>query len=99
MTRLKLKSGKVIGEIKKDITEKLLEEISNLDDEKATARMQQIYSEPIKPELIRDRLAQIRAGGVVVVLEARGSIAVGDSIGDNGLDFYGDGVLGIAEGN
>lgn len=43
-----------------------LDEIAQLSDEKATARMQQIYSEPIKPELIRDRIAQIRAGGVTV---------------------------------
>ena len=28
--------------------------------------MQQIYAEPIKPELIRDRIAQIRAAGVTV---------------------------------
>lgn len=41
-------------------------EIAKLSPEQATARMQQIYSEPIKPELIRDRLAQIRAAGVTV---------------------------------
>ena len=41
-------------------------EISKLTPEQATSRMQQIYSEPIKPELIRDRLAQIRAAGVTV---------------------------------
>jgi IMP dehydrogenase len=49
-----------------DNPEKLLEEISKLPAEKATARMQQIYSEPIKAELIRDRIAEIRAGGVTV---------------------------------
>jgi IMP dehydrogenase len=41
-------------------------EIAKLSPEQATARMQQLYSEPIKPELIRDRLAQIRAAGVTV---------------------------------
>src|SRR5271166_4573215 len=30
----------------------LFDEIAKLDNEKATLRMQQIYSEPIKPELI-----------------------------------------------
>jgi IMP dehydrogenase len=43
-----------------------LNEIAKLSPEAATARMQQIYSEPIKPELIRDRLAQIRDAGVTV---------------------------------
>jgi IMP dehydrogenase len=43
-----------------------LDEISKLAPEQATARMQQIYSAPIKPELIRDRIAQIRAAGVTV---------------------------------
>jgi IMP dehydrogenase len=44
----------------------LLKEISELPAATATARMQEIYSEPVKPELIRDRLAQIRAAGVTV---------------------------------
>ena len=43
-----------------------LNEIAKLSPEVATARMQQIYAEPIKPELIRDRLAQIREAGVTV---------------------------------
>ena len=43
-----------------------LNEIAKLAPEKATARMQQIYSEPIKAELIRDRIAQIRDAGVTV---------------------------------
>lgn len=43
-----------------------LNEISKLAPEAATARMQQIYAEPIKAELIRDRIAQIRDAGVTV---------------------------------
>src|SRR5438477_11536161 len=42
----------------------LFEEISALDSEKATARMQQIYSEPIKPELITQRIKEIKDAGV-----------------------------------
>ena len=45
--------------------EPLFEEISKLDTEKATARMQQIYSEPIKPELVGQRIREIKAAGVV----------------------------------
>ncbi|MGH9077757.1 MAG: GuaB3 family IMP dehydrogenase-related protein [Acidimicrobiales bacterium] len=45
--------------------EPLLEEIADLEADKATARMQQIYSEPIKPELIGRRIREIKAAGVV----------------------------------
>src|SRR5580698_9253952 len=34
----------------------LFDEISELDDDKATPRMQQMYSEPIKPELVTERI-------------------------------------------
>ena len=43
-----------------------LNEIAKLDPARAIARMQEIYSEPIKAELMRDRLAEIRAAGVTV---------------------------------
>src|ERR1700722_16490286 len=42
----------------------LLEEISHLDTDKATARMQQIYGEPLKPELITQRIREIKEAGV-----------------------------------
>ena len=32
--------------------------------EKATRRMQELYDEPIKPELIPERIREIKAGGV-----------------------------------
>ncbi|HMC43419.1 MAG TPA: GuaB3 family IMP dehydrogenase-related protein [Acidimicrobiales bacterium] len=43
----------------------LFEEIARLDPDKATARMQQIYSEPIKPELVSQRIREIKDAGVV----------------------------------
>ncbi len=49
-----------------DDPEPYLAEIAALDDALATRRMQELYAEPIKPELVRDRLAEIRAGGVTV---------------------------------
>ena len=44
----------------------LLEEIAALDPADSTVRMQEIYREPIKDELITARLKEIRAAGVVV---------------------------------
>jgi IMP dehydrogenase len=45
--------------------ETLFDEIAQLDTDKATARMQQMYSEPIKPELIGQRIREINDAGVV----------------------------------
>ena len=46
-------------------TDAILEEIANTPVEKATARMQQLYSEPIKAELILQRIKEIKDAGVV----------------------------------
>ncbi|MGH9149582.1 MAG: GuaB3 family IMP dehydrogenase-related protein [Acidimicrobiales bacterium] len=48
-----------------DDPEPLFEEIAGLDGDKATARMQQIYGEPIKPELVARRIQEIKAAGAV----------------------------------
>jgi IMP dehydrogenase len=40
-------------------------EIASLPDAEATKRMQEIYAEPIKPELIGRRVEEIKAAGVV----------------------------------
>src|SRR3954463_12972375 len=42
-----------------------LERIAHLDREEATREMQEIYSEPVKPELITQRIEEIKAQGVV----------------------------------
>ncbi|HLH47160.1 MAG TPA: GuaB3 family IMP dehydrogenase-related protein [Acidimicrobiales bacterium] len=44
--------------------EPLFEEIAQLDSDKATARMQQIYSEPMKAELVTQRIREIKEAGV-----------------------------------
>lgn len=46
--------------------EPLLAEIAGLAEDAVIPRMQEIYSEPVKPELITARLAEIRAAGVTV---------------------------------
>ncbi len=43
-----------------------LREIADAEPEAATARMQQVYAEPIKAELITERLRQLREAGVPV---------------------------------
>jgi IMP dehydrogenase len=46
--------------------EPLLAEIRSLPADKVTARMQEIYAAPIRPDLVTARLAEIRAAGVTV---------------------------------
>ena len=43
-----------------------LERIASLDREEATREMQEIYREPVKPELIAQRILEIKEHGVVV---------------------------------
>ena len=49
-----------------DDPEPLLAEIAELSGAEATRRMQEIYAEPIQPELISERLREIRESGVIV---------------------------------
>lgn len=41
------------------------EEIAELGDEKATRRMQEIYLEPVKPELVSSRVREMKEAGIV----------------------------------
>ncbi len=45
--------------------EAVFAEIASLPVDKATGRMQQLYSEPVKPELVTERIREIKASGVV----------------------------------
>jgi IMP dehydrogenase len=45
--------------------EPVFDEISSLTDDKATRRMQELYREPIKDELIVERIREINRGGAI----------------------------------
>jgi IMP dehydrogenase len=67
----------------------LFDEITELEDDKATARMQQMYLEPIKLELVAERIKQMKDAGVVTsasVTPARTSW-MSKTIIDSGLDI------------
>jgi IMP dehydrogenase len=70
---------------------KLLETLADLTDEgvAATRRLQEIYHEPIKPELIADRVKAIRDGGVTVAVRVspQHTLALAPVILDAGVDI------------
>jgi IMP dehydrogenase len=43
----------------------VFEEIGSLSDDKATRRMQELYAEPVKPELVGARIREIKKSGAV----------------------------------
>lgn len=74
-----------------DDPEPLLEELSLMGDERAALqRMRELYSAPIRPELIRDRLQQIRAAGVTVAgaLSPHRTAELTDTVLKAGVDLF-----------
>lgn len=70
--------------------EPLLAEIRNLPEGEATARLQTIYAKPIQPELVKERLAQIRAAGVTVAgaLSPARTQEMWRTVVDAGVDLF-----------
>ncbi|MDO8105658.1 GuaB3 family IMP dehydrogenase-related protein [Isoptericola sp. b441] len=68
----------------------LLDEIAALPPERATSRMQEIYSAPIIPELISARLAEVRAAGVTVAgaLSPQRTQQLWRAVVDAGVDLF-----------
>jgi IMP dehydrogenase len=68
----------------------LLAEIASLDATAATARLQQIYAEPIKPELITERLKQVREAGITVAgaLSPQRTQEYWETVVDAGCDLF-----------
>src|SRR6187200_1938187 len=74
-----------------DDPQPLLEEIIAIEDAvEATRRMQQIYAEPIKSELIGKRVAEIREAGVPTAgaLSPQNTQAYAQAVVDSGVDFF-----------
>jgi IMP dehydrogenase len=69
---------------------RVLGELAGLADEgPTTRRLQQVYAEPIKPELIVERVKQIRDGGVTVSVRVspQHTLALAPVILDAGVDI------------
>jgi IMP dehydrogenase len=73
-----------------DDPEPVLEEIRGLPAATATRRMQEIYSAPIKPELVSARLEEIRAAGVPVAgaLSPQRTQELYQTVVDAGVDLF-----------
>jgi IMP dehydrogenase len=73
-----------------DDPDTVLEEIAGLEPEKATLRMQELYAEPIKPELIGERIHQIKEAGVVAAasLTPQRTVALSKEILTAELDLF-----------
>ena len=67
-----------------------LGEIASMPQDKAIRRMQELYSEPIRPELIKERIAQIRASGVTVAsaLSPQRTAEHAKAVIDAGVDIF-----------
>ncbi|HWG62924.1 MAG TPA: GuaB3 family IMP dehydrogenase-related protein [Streptosporangiaceae bacterium] len=70
--------------------EPLLAEIAQLDEPTATRRLQEIYAEPIKEELIGLRIEQIRAAGVTTAasLSPQRTVRYYKAVIDAGVDIF-----------
>jgi IMP dehydrogenase len=68
---------------------KVLEELSGLDEQPATRRLQEIYAEAIRPELIAERVKEIRDGGVTVAVRVspQHTLTLAPVILDAGVDL------------
>ncbi len=70
--------------------EKQLSDMAKLSEDKAIKKMQEIYSAPIQPTLIKERIAQIRAAGVTVAgaLSPQRTVEFHKAVIDAGVDIF-----------
>jgi len=70
--------------------EPLLAEIAGLSEDSSTRRMQEIYSEPIDPDLVAQRIREVREGGVTVAaaLSPQRTAQLWKTVVDAGVDLF-----------
>jgi IMP dehydrogenase len=68
----------------------LLDEVAGLGGRQATARLQEMYTEPVKPELITARLQEMREAGVTVAgsLSPQRTREFAKAVVDAGCDMF-----------
>src|SRR5689334_20199588 len=70
--------------------EPVLAEVASLDDDNANKRLQEIYTEPIKEDLIGRRISEIRAAGVTTAarLSPQRTVRYYKTVLDAGVDIF-----------
>ena len=73
-----------------DDPEPILQEIATVDDATATKRMQELYAEPIREDLIRSRIAEIKAAGVITAasLTPQKTVQFYKTVLESGVDLF-----------
>ncbi|MGN6246547.1 MAG: GuaB3 family IMP dehydrogenase-related protein [Motilibacteraceae bacterium] len=73
-----------------DDPEPLLAEIARLDEAAANARMQELYAQPVRAELITQRIQEVRAAGVTVAgaLSPQRTAQFWKTVVDAGVDLF-----------
>ena len=73
-----------------DDPEPLLAEIAELDAGVATARMQELYAQPVQPDLVTSRLREVRDAGVIVAgaLTPQRTQQLWRTVVDAGVDLF-----------
>ncbi len=68
----------------------MLAEVSGLQGEQATARLQEMYAEPVKEELITERVREVRDAGVTVAgsLSPQRTREFAKTVVDAGVDMF-----------
>jgi IMP dehydrogenase len=70
--------------------ESVLAEVAALDDVEANRRMQEIYAAPIRPELVVERIQEVRRAGVTVAaaLSPQRTAQLHKAVVDAGVDLF-----------
>ncbi|HEV2891732.1 MAG TPA: GuaB3 family IMP dehydrogenase-related protein [Frankiaceae bacterium] len=73
-----------------DDPEPILAEIAELPDDVATKRMQALYAEPVREDLIRSRVAEVKAAGVVTAasLTPQKTVRFYEAVLESGVDIF-----------
>ena len=68
----------------------MLDEVARMRGHDATRRLQQMYAKPVRPELVRDRLQQMRDAGVTVAgaLSPQRTAKLAQTVVESGVDLF-----------
>lgn len=73
-----------------DNPEPILDRITGVNKDEFVPLMQELYAEPIKPELVKQRIQQIKSNGGIAAVSATpvGAIKYGSLVADAGADLF-----------